>query len=101
MGAHSQPESHVESSESALSGINDAVRKRAVVSHTPFARQPSKHGMDENEEMEATISALPSWQDQLSLRGYIVGEALRLAPALSPTEPIFCKRKRVHCIVDS
>lgn len=37
--------------------------------------------LTDDEVLEATIRALPSWKDQLSMRGYFVGEKPRTATA--------------------
>jgi hypothetical protein len=59
----------------------EAVRKRPVHGSTldlanteqpAVPEKPQKYGDD---DMERIISELPSWQDQLSTRGYIVGES--------------------------
>lgn len=59
---------------------SDAIKKRNVhPHHVQFSAaeqdQDVKKGanLTEDDEIEATIRSLPSWQDQLSLRGYIVG----------------------------
>lgn len=77
-------------------GTMDAVDDETCRAHTPSSdamRKRNVHGqqldcteadygsdikkdvtLTDDEELEATIRALPSWKDQLSLRGYIVGE---------------------------
>ncbi|WIA41031.1 hypothetical protein OEZ86_004669 [Tetradesmus obliquus] len=62
--------------------FTDAVRKRTVHGSAPDLANvepavPDKAGKKHSDdETEKIISELPSWQDQLSTRGYIVGTAL-------------------------
>lgn len=72
--------------------FTDAVRKRTVHGSAPDLANvepavPDKAGKKHSDdETEKIISELPSWQDQLSTRGYIVGESR-----------VICEPVQRHC----
>jgi hypothetical protein len=89
MGVSSPNKSNEKHSTSSY--FAEAVRKRTVHGSAldlanvepAVPDKPSKKYGDD--DIEQIISELPSWQDQLSTRGYIVGESR-----------VICKRFRRH-----
>lgn len=77
--------------QSSQTPSSEAVRKRNVhgtgsswVDESP-AEAPGKDAKGvKDDEIERVISELPSWQEQLSLRGYIVGESRKHSQPLAP-----------------
>lgn len=75
--------------------FSEALRKRSAhdgeVSGSPPEKGAHNKSVDmtEDDELEATIRALPSWRDQLSTRGYIVGEKPRTLRSLLCRE-LYC-----------
>jgi hypothetical protein len=76
MGVSSPNKSNAQQCSHAFSA--EAVRKRPGHGSTldlANAEQPAVPEKYGDDDMERIISELPSWQDQLSTRGYIVGES--------------------------